>query len=51
MPADENRKRVGITVDMRAQQCCIVEGCIVERCIVEAIVLRLALDQASTSTS
>ena len=46
MPRDKDRKRVGAAVDVRTQQGCIVEGC-----IVEGIVLRPALDQASTSTS
>jgi len=41
MPRDQDRKRVGVAVDMRMQQGRIVEG----------IVLRPALDQASTSTS
>jgi hypothetical protein len=41
MPRDKDRKRVGVAVDVRTQQ----------RCIVEGIVLRPALDQASTSTS
>jgi hypothetical protein len=61
MPRDKGRKRVGVAVDVRTQQGCIVEGCIVEGCIVEGCivggcmvegtVLRPALDQVSTSTS
>jgi hypothetical protein len=59
MPGHEGRKRVRVSVDVRAQQGRIVKRRIVKGCMVKApiivpisaIVVRLALDQASTSTS